>query len=574
MKFLRLVGDKLRALVSLILPVFRKAKGAAAGGLPAGVRMFLHVMLVAAILVGLALANNHWQWLKDNLQKAPGELIREWLFLPLLFLGIYALWWLSHWLWVLLFWEEDSDYYPDIDAAWQEAQAALRKANLSLTDLPLFLILGRPEGAETAVFAAAKLDLVVKQTPTAPSDPKAEDKPLHLYATREAIYLTCADSSQIGLLARYLAGKLPDTGMSGMNVGGGDADGEDFDITGTLIPEAQGTIIPSRRAVGDLAEVIKQAEREGRGQGQYNKVDKRELRRVLRRDNPKASPMQNTALTTDKSARLRYLCRLLARARNPFCPVNGVLVLIPYAATDSTQDATYAGTALAEDLKVTGATLKVDCPHIALVCDMETATGFAEFIQRFNEKERRSRIGQKCSPMPDLRATTRTAAGADSPAARMLTSLADWICSSVVPMWVYNKFQIEKKDTDDRTALVKTNSRLFLLEDELKERSKLLGEILRRGFADRAASGKLLLVGCYLAGTGSESPDQEQAFVRAVLERLPEHQNLVYWNPATRAEEDTIQHRLTVGWITLGVLLLGMAGFTFYIWKLYSDSSG
>jgi hypothetical protein len=573
MKVLHWVGDKLRALVSLILPVFRKAKGAATGGLSPGVRRFLHVLLLAGILVALALLNYHWTWLKDHLSsRAPSVLIKDYLFLPLLAFGIYALWWLSHWLWVLLFWEDDSERFPDIDAAWEEAQAALRKANLSLTDLPLFLIVGRPEGDEKALFAGAKLDLMVKQTPAAPSDPKAEDKPLHLYATREAIYLSCADSSQSGLLARYLAGKMPDSGMSGMNVG--DTESEDFDITGTLIPEAQGTIIPSRRAVGDIAEVIKQAEREGRGQGQYNKVDKRELRRVLRRDNPKGTPMQNTALLADKTARLRYLCRLLVRARHPFCPVNGVLVLIPYAATDSTQDATYAGTALGEDMKVTGATLKVDCPHIALVCDMETATGFAEFIQRFNEKERRSRIGQKCSPMPDLRANLRGSVSGETPATKMLTSLADWICSSVVPMWVYNKFQVEKKDTDDRAGLVRINSRLFLLEDELKERSKLLGDILRRGFADRAASGNLLLVGCYLAGTGSENPEQEQAFVRAVLERLPEHQNLVYWNAATRAEETTYQRWLTIGWSVLAVLILAILGLGGYVISLMSDSGG
>ena len=46
--------------------------------------------------------------------------------------------------------------------------------------------------------------------------------------------------------------------------------------------------------------------------------------------------------------------------------------------------------------------LLVHCPLYALVCDLETAPGFGDFIQQFSAKERLRRIGQRCHLMPDF----------------------------------------------------------------------------------------------------------------------------------------------------------------------------
>jgi hypothetical protein len=200
--------------------------------------------------------------------------------------------------------------------------------------------------------------------------------------------------------------------------------------------------------------------------------------------------------------------------------------------------------------------LKVDCPHFALVCDMETAEGFDEFIQHFQPNQRLQRLGQRCPLNPDLRdaATGEAARDGVSP---MLNSLAKWLCQSFMPDWVYKHFQIEKAETPDRAELVRKNGRLFLLGNELQERSPRLARILSDGLAKKAATGPLLFGGCYLAGTGSD-PEREQAFVRGLLHRLDENQSNVYWTQATLAEEAVYALWVNIGWTVIALVVAGV----------------
>ena len=86
--------------------------------------------------------------------------------------------------------------FPDIDAAWAEALKALDQAGIDLSAAPLFVVLGQSQGSEESLFAAAQLPLQVRHVPRRPT------APLHLYASRDGIYLTCGGAS---LLARQIA---------------------------------------------------------------------------------------------------------------------------------------------------------------------------------------------------------------------------------------------------------------------------------------------------------------------------------------------------------------------------------
>jgi hypothetical protein len=492
-------------------------------------RVVLHVLVVVAVLALLFYLNQ----LPAVYLKIPRYrlLSRSWL--PILFVLIYSLGWLSYWLWKLLVAEEDGRRFPDIDEAWQQALAALRQAGLHLGDLPLFLVLGQPEDDEKALFQASQLAWEVKQ---APADATA---PVHLYATSEAIFVTCAGASVLGFHCRYLAGNLADRSSPSPAQA---ASEEDEIITRTLSPGARGILVPEGPFAG-MSRLVQQADRERRP---LSKAEKRELRCLYRQNQPRRSPLRDPELLTLQSARLRYFCRLLVRDRHPFCAVNGVLLLVPFAGTDSDQDAVSTGDVLQRDLAVAREALKVDCPHLALVCDMETAPGFTEFLQRFSPRERLQRLGQSCPLLPEV---------GERGQADMLTGLAEWVCRSVVPRWVYHKFQLEKPDTADRGELLRSNERLFLLADELQERSRRLGTVLARGVGGKASAGLVLFGGCYLAGTGTEA-EREQAFVRGVLDRFLEHQSRVYWSAQALAEEAQYNRWLTVGWTAIGALVV------------------
>src|SRR2546428_703171 len=81
--------------------------------------------------------------------------------------------------------------------------------------LPLCLALGRPEGpedttgedkackAEELLFnQAAQLNLVIRQAP------QGSGTPIHVYASREAVFVTCAGASLLGRQAAVLSGDV------------------------------------------------------------------------------------------------------------------------------------------------------------------------------------------------------------------------------------------------------------------------------------------------------------------------------------------------------------------------------
>ncbi|HEY7425936.1 MAG TPA: type VI secretion protein IcmF/TssM N-terminal domain-containing protein [Gemmataceae bacterium] len=542
-RLLSWLGAKAKALLGLILPMFQKARSS--GGLSSWLRTILHVLIVLFLLATLFWINWNSAWIQSAIPHQ--ELLRK-SWLPILFLLLYTLCWLSYWLWRLLVSEDEGLRFPDIEEAWEEAKASLRQAGLNVSDAPLFLFLGQPEDEEKALFQAAQINLVVKQAPT------RDDAPLYVYASRDAIYLTCAGASLLGRHARHLAGKLRDKTMPDRE----EAPSEEDDmVTNTISPGGSGSL-EAKGPFADMAKVLHQAEREGRP---LTKAEKRELRRMYRQGQPQRSPLKDPELIAYEAARLQFLCRLLVRDRRPFCAVNGVLLLVPFAGTDSEQDATYTAEALQRDLAVTASALQVDCPHYALVCDLETASGFSEFLQRFAPKERLRRLGQSCPLSPDLQGSSLRAAPKDA-TMKLLDSLAKWVCQSVVPIWVYRKFQMEKADTPDRTALNRTNGRLFLLADELQERSGRLATVLVRGLTGR--TGPLLFGGCYLAATGSNA-EREQAFVRGLLDRLSEGQSCVYWTQQTLDEEASYARWVRFGWTFLAMVVLTVLCFACYL---------
>src|SRR5262249_37682372 len=147
-------------------------------------------------------------------------------------------------------------------------------------------------------------------------------------------------------------------------------------------------------------------------------------------------------------------------------------------------DALDTGDICQRELSTARHALKVHCPLFTLVCDMETAPGFVEFVERFSEAERQQRMGQRCPLVPALRRSTtaRTAAlnpaGTDASMPAMFESLARWVCQTLVPGWVYKKFRVEAPGKAQVSDVVRVNARLFLLLDELRERYGRLSTIL------------------------------------------------------------------------------------------------
>jgi IcmF-related N-terminal domain len=528
----------LKRLGALVLPRAKKAgvnaKQSGKGG------VVLHVFLVVVGLILLAIVN-HVLTVNRTITGPLAFLGRVWL--PILGLFIYFAGRVGLLLWRIGTSRDDLGAYPDIEAAWNEAVLALGGRSLDLRDLPLFLILGQTAAGEKALFQAARVTLKLDQTPT------RDNVPLHVYANEQGIYVFCPGLSLLSLQSRNLR-KTMETEeyieWSEEGLAGGPGT-----LTPSLAPELA-------RKVGRLATKYG---REGGSLADLGSEERESLFVEERADRPVLSLPRKPDLVEEWSRKLEYLCRLIFRDRHPRCPANGILLLLPLAATASEQVASDTAELSKRDVLTATRGFQLLCPRVPLLCDMETAPGFREFISGFSREKRMPRMGQSCPLAPDF-----TQSSTALPPEELAKSLSSWVCRQWLPTFIYKEFALEDSPTQFTSCLNK-NTQVFAFLEQLRLREKHLGQILNRGQV-RGFPEPLLLGGCYIAGTGSASPDQ--AFVRGILEWLRDNQDFVLWTEEARKEEalfDLWTGRCYSAIVGLGIL--SVLSIVLILWPLF-----
>ncbi len=82
--------------------------------------------------------------------------------------------------------------FPEIDAAWQEISIQLSQARIDPTAQHLYLLLAPDETLAASVVDAAGLSLFA-------SGPASHESPVHCYAVADALLLSCAGASALGV---------------------------------------------------------------------------------------------------------------------------------------------------------------------------------------------------------------------------------------------------------------------------------------------------------------------------------------------------------------------------------------
>lgn len=498
----------------------------------------IHILVVALVLVGVYFIGVYFRL--DLQFDFTNPLLRQ-IWLPLLVFLLYLIAWLGWAVWKVLMSGHEIRAFPDIEQAWEEVLKALDRAGISLKDAPLFLVLGRTEAPEQNLFDAARLELTVKQTP------KGAEAPLHVYATRDSVYVSCAN---ICLLGQYAA-VLSLEGLEEWPRSFDAAAHEDSAAapTGTLVPG-----VSERRSLPAGSEEDTVAEgRPG------SALERRGKRRALNLRLPDLR--RNRENLAESEARLLYLCSLIARDRQPFCPINGVLVAMPLGSTDSEDEARQAADLCQRDLATLRQGMKMRCPLFVLLCDLETTWGFFEFVGRQKPESKLQRLGQRFPLATDL----------DSAALReQIDSSVRWLCGHLVHEWVFHLFQVEA-GPDRQAAVVQGNVKLFRLLESMFRRQQLLGLVVKNALlpgeeAPGAPPEPWFYGGCYVAATGSNK-DHEQAFVRGVLDRLNEGQEFVCWTEQTVLDEASDSAQTRAGYIALAGAWLAVIAFA--AWRIW-----
>jgi hypothetical protein len=540
-------GSALKALGALVLPVAPGPR--TLPGLGPAARWALRAAVLAATLAALGGVNYA---LELNRLLVPPHRSLGHFWLPLLFLLLYGLCATGWWLWSQLGPGREEDGFPDVEAAWGEAVRALDRAGVDLGEAPLFLVLGRPQGSLDALFDAAEVRFPVR------GEPRRDDAPVRVFAAREAIFVACPGASILGRLS--LIPPPPDP--AGRDAAGVDPEGE----SGFMTFGAFGLAPVVGPGIATLAQAA------GRGPGQYLPEELEMLGRLAVAGQAHAGGEAVRATPADEArdkaefdlqeARLRHLARLIARDRRPFCPINGILVLIPVAATDNDHQATRVGLLCRRDLAAIREATQVRCPAYVMVCDLEFLPGFRDLIGRLPEDQRRRRMGQRFPLLPDVDAAALPA---------LLEGALRWIAHNQLPARVDSLWRVEGDGEASAAEAVRGNVRLYQLLHQIRERQARLARVLTRAVITDGTP-TTMLGGCYLAGTGPDARN-ERAFIPGVFRRLVETQDLVSWTPELLAREAGYRRWARIGYVALGLLTASCVGLIVYALALAGRAS-
>ena len=509
----------------LILPVFAKATDFSKTG--ATWLWILRFVILVAILAGLWAIN--WWFDLERIVRAPFPVLRA-IWLPLVFLLLYWLVWLAWWLKKLWDEEEDAPLFPEMDAAWNEAMVALSDAGIDLTRTPLFLLLGKTASREDALFEAGQIELKVNRLQQRPN------APIQVYANQDGVYVSCAPSSLSGRQCELLhssgASERPSTAGAARHSSA--AAGPFADMPSTV---SQSLGAASQSGSSQAATLVAEQERP-------SQTHDRKLHQNLL-----AMEDETERLTV----RLRHLCRLIARERAPYCPLNGILLVIPFTATRSNEDSRHTGAVMHHDLQIVHEECRVRCPIIPLFADFELDHGFREFLSRIPSELAHQRFGQLFPLAPDLPADQ---------VARTIEKAVEWICQTLVRSAVYKVLDRAGRGASS-SDLARRNARLFHFLNELDARRQRLGRLLVRAAVSEMPSPPLL-GGCFLAAT-ADVPEG-QAFVTGVLQLLLENQNYVSWTREATDDERSYLRRARLGYIAVAIAAVLTIAFTYAIW--------
>ncbi|MEX2187745.1 MAG: type VI secretion protein IcmF/TssM N-terminal domain-containing protein [Pirellulales bacterium] len=396
--------------------------------------------------------------------------------------------------------EGEGALFPDIEAAWDEGMVELDRLGVDLTLTPMFLIVGgHSEAQAQAMFDASQMEMVVKGVP-------AGHAALHWFygrdsQGRDAIYLYCANVSCLSLLSRVAKNAGPATAAASGAAGGGGS----RDIRSTMqVADIRDTMAGPSPAAAPTAPAPAMNIR--------GTMEVANIRDTMAGTGPGGAAAPAATLeqriVVDKSdreeaqRRLQYLCKLIVRARKPFCPINGMLAVLPYKVLESQTGAGEMTVAATADLRVLHRAFKLRFPVNVLVSGLEDELGFQELVRRVGQADAAAR---------------RFGKGHDiwkTPLAEQMEALCSHACGAFED-WAYSLFR-----KDDALRKKTGNERLYLLLCKIRGRVQMhLEKVLAEGFGfdpDRQEDVvPPLFGGCYFAATGER--EDRRAFVAGVL---------------------------------------------------------
>jgi hypothetical protein len=521
-----------------------------AGRLPPFMYQLIHYTFILAVTLVLAYYSTYWipesrvtwsYWFVRRFYVAI-QFLLFYLFVRLLIAGIQ------------LFLTRDLSEFEDINRAWEYGLDALAREGFDLQWLPVFLINGATPQQTKSLMESCRIPWKVSGG--------AEDTSsmaLTFYASDEALFICLND---VGAVSRQLKKVATRSAAPSANR-------SDGGIAATMRPDqlraaveqtrrpdqiqsaaAGQTLAPGALAAAKAAATIPPPHQRG-----GETIRPGEIAGTLAPGTlapTSAAPAVLEKLGKDElrlnHRRMEYFCQLLSTERGSYCPLNGLLQVIPLRWTQSAAHEPLMA-AVAHDLQSVHDSLHLQFPIVCLHAGLEDVTGLTEFIERGKEIDSRFRDSRAGSRFPGGLAVDEKTAG--------------WVVERELIWfrdWVYAEFA--------KNLASPKNRQLYQFLCALSLRRERLIRELRTVVGDLKLLHPARLTGCYFAATGSET--SRQAFVHGVMQRLMSEQNDVAWQPEWKARD---RRRL---WLTFILGLVTMVVFSadaYLIWRIWEQAS-
>ncbi len=244
--------------------------------------------------------------------------------------------------------------------------------------------------------------------------------------------------------------------------------------------------------------------------------------------------------------RLQYFCTRLIRERGAYCPLNGMLQVIPLKWSESTAYEPLLES-VKQDLQMMHDSLHLQFPVVVLQSGLEELTGLPAFLERIQEMNPRLRDSR---------------AGSSYPAGLVIDqNSTSWNVEKGLAWfrdWIYDAFA--------KSLGSPLNRPMYQLLCALFDRRARIARELQLTAGDLTVSKPIRLAGCYFAATGIDK--SQQAFVNDVLQRLMQVQNEVAWMPDWRSHDRKL---LWLAAIVALLTLVVVAGDGYLVWKIWQQ---
>ncbi len=522
-----------------------------AGRFPPIVYSIIHYTFIISVTLVLAYYSTYWipesrvtwpYWFVRRFYVAI-EFLLFYLFVRLLIVGIQ------------LFLSRDLSEFEDINRAWEAGLDALAREGFDLQWLPVFVISGATPDQSKSLLESSRITWKVNG-----GTEDSRNAALTFHACDEALFICLND---VGAMSRQLR-KVASRGAGG-SAGSAAASGRsDAGIPATMRPDQLRAAVEQTRrpdaadnpagrtlAPGAAAAAIAAANSPASHGRAGETIRPGAIADAKGSSTAPVAPASALEKLSKEELqlnrrRLEYFCQLLVEQRGSYCPLNGLLQVIPLRWTQSNAYEPLMA-AVGHDVQSMHDSLHLQFPVVCLHVGLEELTGLAEFIERGKELDSRFRDSRAGSRFPGGLAID------DKTASWVIERGMIWFRD-----WVYAEFA--------KNLASPKNRQLYQFLCALSLRRERLVRELKTAVGD--SRQPVRLTGCYFSATGPDAP--RQAFVQGVMQRLMSEQNDVAWQPEWRSRDRRYLWLATVlSFVTLAVFSIDI----YFIWTIWEQSS-